>query len=382
MNYVRGCNTCQRTKADHGATPGLLKPLEIASRPFESLGLDLITGLPVSSGFDAILTVVDRFSKLAHFLPTTKTVTAQGVADLFAREIFRHHGLPVSLVSDRDPRFTSDFWKALFEKLQVKLSMSTADHPQSNGQTERANGSIVQMLRAYSFEQPDTWSTHLPVLEFAYNSAKNASSGVSPFAAVYGFQPTAPADVYSAGPAPGETPLLLRLASVQRFIKENLQAAQDAQATRSNASRRDIVYKVGDRVLLRSDQARSSTSVSDSVKLRDIYTGPFPVTAVGDNFVELDFPSHMKIHNRVNVTKVKLFTPSVVPNEEPAPEEDGSYEIERILKRRTRGRGRSRRTQFLVRWKGYSADHDLWLDEENLTDAPEIVAEFEAKTIP
>jgi len=195
--WVKGCVACQKTKPDLRGAVGMHQPLDIPSRPWESIGVDFITALPLSAGFDSIMTVIDRHSKMAHFIPTQKSVSAQGVADLFASQIFRLHGLPKSIVSDRDPKFTSDFWTALFKKLDVKLAMSTSDHPQSNGQTERANGAVVQMLRAFCYEKPQSWTEFLPLIEFAFNSAPSSSSSCSPFATVYGFQPLAPADVYT-----------------------------------------------------------------------------------------------------------------------------------------------------------------------------------------
>jgi hypothetical protein len=317
---------------------------------------------------------------MAIFLAVQKSITAQQAADRFATDVFRHHGMPSSIVSDRDPRFTSEFWQALFKRLGVKLSMSTADHPQSNGQTERANGSIVQMLRAFSHENEASWSRHLPMLEFAYNSAKSSSSGLSPFMCAYGRQPAAPVDVYA--PATAKSPelesSLLRLEKIHKFVRDNLITAQDAQASRANESRTEVTYAVGDKVWFRTDQARSSTAVADTRKLREIWSGPYSITKVGDNYVELDLPRHIKVHNRVNVTKIKPFEEPMVPDAEPEPEEDGSYEIDKIMKKKRVHRGRSYVTQYLVRWKGYSSKYDDWIDKDELErNASEIVAEYE-----
>ena len=330
--WIKGCQVCQKTKPELRGTSGLYQPLEQPSAPWESVGVDFITGLPESGGYNSIMTVIDRFSGMAHFLPTTKSVTAEGAADLFTREIVRLHGLPRSIVSDRDPKFTSEFWEKLFQRLDVKLAMSTADHPQSNGQTERANGSITQMLRAYSSEKQDTWSKHLPMLEFAFNSAKSSATERSPFMTVFGRQPVAPADTYV--PAPVAPVMLDKLPLLHRFVREARTAAQDAVALRENEARREFVAKPGDLVWLDTKQSRSSTVVADNNKMKDLYVGPFKVLEADGNTAKLDLPAHMGIHPRVNASKLKMYVPPVIPMEEPEAEPDGSYEVERILKTR------------------------------------------------
>ena len=373
--FVAACQECQKSKHPPWSMAAPLRNLETPSRPWESVGMDLITGLPVSEGFDAIVTVVDRFSKMVHFIPAKKTVTAQETADLFIRNVFRLHGMPMSIVSDRDPRFTSDFWKALFDKLGTKLSMSTADHPQTDGQAERANGVIIQLLRTFCHESPATWRALLPMLEFAVNNKPQASTGVSPFVCCGKFDPRVPLDLLA--PADAALPPLLRsLPAIHRLVSDNLTAAQDRQAAHANESRREIIYNVGDKVWLRSDHSVPSTSVSDHNKLRELYTGPYSIKKVLPNAVELQLPPTMHIHPVINVSKVK---PAVEPWEradEPGPvleEGEDVYEVERILKSKTTKR---QGLQYLVRWKGYDSTHDRWLPERELEDAPEIVAEF------
>ena len=376
--WIKGCQVCQKTKPDLRGTTGLYKPLEIPSAPWESIGVDFITALPDSGGFDSIMTVVDRFSGMAHFIPTQKSVTAQGVAELFTTNVFRLHGLPRSMVSDRDPKFTSDFWKKLFERLDVKLSMTTADHPQSNGQTERANGSITQMLRAYSFENAATWPRHLPLLEFSYNSAKNSSTSTTPFQAAYGVLPLAPADTYA--PSSASPVLFDKLTQVHRFVSDSRRDAQDAVASRENVSRREFAAKPGDLVWLDTKQSRSSTVVSENNKMKELYSGPYKVLEADSNSAKLDLPERMGIHPRVNASKLKAYEPPVIPLAEPAPDPDGSYEVELILKKRRVHRGKRYVNQYLVRWKGYDSRHDEWLDAAELTSAKDRVKEFELRT--
>ena len=149
-NYVKSCDSCQRIKAGHQVPAGLLQPLQIPTRPWEQISMDFITHLPkTKAGWDAIIVFVDLFSKMVHFVPSTTTATAPETARLFFDNVFRLHGLPEVIVSDRDAKFTSHFWKALFKTMGTKLAMSTAFHPQTDGQTERANRTLEDMLRAF-----------------------------------------------------------------------------------------------------------------------------------------------------------------------------------------------------------------------------------------
>ena len=148
--YVTTCASCQFNKPSHALRAGKLQPLPIPSAPWQSVSLDFITDLPTTAaGFDAILTFVDRFTKQCHFIPTNKSVGVVETAALFIREIYRLHGLPTSIISDRDPRFTSHFWQAIFKHLGTKLNISTSYHPQTDGQSERANRTILEMLRHF-----------------------------------------------------------------------------------------------------------------------------------------------------------------------------------------------------------------------------------------
>ena len=190
-DYVRSCDVCQRDKTSRRKKYGLLQPLDIPHQPWRSISMDFITGLPESNGYTQIWVVVDRLTKMAHFIPmvTKAKSPAKDLATTFAREIWRLHGLPSDIVSDRGSVFISGFWKELMEHLGVELNLSTAFHPQTDGQTERVNQVLEGYLRHYSNFQQDDWSDLLPLAEHAYNIATSESTKVSPFFANYGFNP-------------------------------------------------------------------------------------------------------------------------------------------------------------------------------------------------
>ncbi|GJP80497.1 hypothetical protein CLOP_g10703 [Closterium sp. NIES-67] len=170
--------------------PGHKNKADALSRPahpWQEVSLDFITGLPTTtSGHDAILVVIDKFSKMGHFIPTHTTARTEETSQLFVRYIISQHGIPTTLISDRDPKFTSKFWKELMSLLRTKLAMSSAFHPQTDGQTERLNQIVEQLLRAACKDDISTWDLHLPVLEFAYNNATHAATGQTPFFLCYG----------------------------------------------------------------------------------------------------------------------------------------------------------------------------------------------------
>ena len=253
--------------------------------------------------------------------------------------------------------------------------MSTVDHPQSDGQAERANGVIIQLLRTHCYENQKSWASRLPTLEFAYNNAPNASTKQSPFKSVYGLDPRAPVDLVPGTRTLGAsgTNLLENIKTAHQFVRDNLITAQDQQAKVANRTRREVIFKVGEEVLLDAGHALPSTTPSDSSKLTPTATGPYTIKAVGLNWVELALPGSMGTHPRVNIAKIRKFTGPITPHEEPPAEEDGSYEVERIVKKRTR----NKKLQYCVRWKGYNSSHDSWLPREELDHAQELVAEFE-----
>ncbi|MBW0538465.1 hypothetical protein O181_078180 [Austropuccinia psidii MF-1] len=189
-DYLSSCQQCSRNKNIHHKKFGLLKPFSIPSGPLNSLSMDSITQSPLSNKVDSILVVVDRFSKMSIFTPTYGTITSLDLAQIFIRDVFSKHGLPVSIVSDRGSLFVSSFWTQLCQKLKISRDLSTAFHPETDGQTERVNQILEQYLWMYVNYHQDYWHTWLPLAEFAYNNAENLSTKQSPFFTIYGRNPS------------------------------------------------------------------------------------------------------------------------------------------------------------------------------------------------
>jgi hypothetical protein len=187
--YVRSCDVSLRAKPDRSRYPGLLQPLQFPSHAWQVLSLDFIEGLPKSGKFDCILVVVDTFSKFAHFIGLGHPFTALKIAQVFLDNIYRLHGMPSSIISDRDRIFTSAFWQAVFKLSGTELRMSTSYHPQIDGKTKRVNQCLETLLRCFVSSHPSQWSKWLPLAEFWYNSSFHSSLGKSPFEVLYDYPP-------------------------------------------------------------------------------------------------------------------------------------------------------------------------------------------------
>lgn len=186
--FIAACTVCACSKTSHQPSPGLLCPLPVPGRPWSHIALDFVTGLPPSQGNTTILTIVDRFSKTAHFVALPKLPTALETADLLISHAFHLHRTPTDIVSDRGPQFISQVWKAFCKALGATMSLSSGHHPQMNGQTERANQDLEAELCCVAFSNPSSWSIHLSWVEYA-QSQPSAATGMSPFECAMGFQP-------------------------------------------------------------------------------------------------------------------------------------------------------------------------------------------------
>jgi transposase InsO family protein len=189
VESFKQCNICQHTKHGHSHPARLLQPLPIPAGVWQDLSMDFTEGLPKSKAYSVILVVVDRLTKFSHFLPLKHPYNAHTVAQLFLDNVVKLHGLPNSIVTDRDSIFVSVFWKQLFKLYKVNLTLSTAYHPQTNGQTERVNQGLEMYLRCLVQDSPKTWKAWLSLAELWYNSSFHSSLGCSPFKALYGYEP-------------------------------------------------------------------------------------------------------------------------------------------------------------------------------------------------
>jgi len=194
MEYIKGCATCQMTKVNMQPTRPPLFPIhsEVNTLPFQTISLDFIVKLPVLDGYDTILTITDHdCSKAAIFIPCNEEIDATGVAKVYTTYVFPHYGLPKKVISDRDPRFASNFSRELCDLLRIKQNISSTYHLQTDGQSERTNQSLEQYLQLYCGSQQKEWAFWLPLAQYTRNSWPNASTKKSPFELILGYVPLA-----------------------------------------------------------------------------------------------------------------------------------------------------------------------------------------------
>lgn len=273
--YVRSCDTCARSKNARHKPFGMLLPLPLPHRPWTAISMDFIVKLPRSRSFDSVLVVVDRFTKMAHFIPCKESCTSAELANLVFAHVFKLHGLPDSIVSDRGPQFVSKFWKHLLQHLQIERNLSSARHPESDGQTERVNQILEQYLRCFVDSMQTNWSSLLPMAEFAYNNSFHSSSGFSPFYSNYGFHPRFDLGNTATTPNPSTTSYLDAISQTNAHLKKNLQRAVQRMKFYADRQRQQHPpYKPGDSVWLVREGIKSKRPCE---KLTERKIGPFVI---------------------------------------------------------------------------------------------------------
>ncbi len=376
MDYVRGCVECQRNKINTRPTKAPLLPILPIheAMPFETVALDFITKLPVSQGYDSILTVTNHdCTKAAVFIPCKESMTAEETAGLIVQHIFPRFRLPLKFISDRDPKFASKFIRGLCKGMGTTQNISTAYHPRMDRQSERTNQWLEQYLQFWVNEQQDNWQAYLPLAEFAHNNWPNETTGESPFFVLYGFNPrTDWTDKPSLIPQ-----VALRLDQFKRARQHTQELMIKAQ--KSWVKHKDMPkYHKGDLVWLEGHHLRTNQPTAKLVPKRH---GPFPIIQVMSPInYRLKLPMQWSIHD---VFHIDLLTPyhetdlhgsnysrlasDLIDNKE-------EYKVEKILD--SRQFSRRRKKQYLIKWKGYPDSDNEWVDKKNV-HAPDAIREFE-----
>jgi hypothetical protein len=351
--------------------------------------MDFIEQLPeTAEGYSSIMVVVDRFTKMAHFIPLKGKPDARELATVFAREIWRLHGLPMDIVSDRDSRFTSRFWQSLLELLGIKGRMSTAFHPQTDGQTERVNQVLEAYVRAFCRYDQGDWADILPFAEYAYNNSASSATNVSPFYANYGFHPrkTWGKDVGIKNPTAHCR--VHWTVEVHEACREALGKARERMGKFYDRKRTPApTYAVDDLVMLdmRNIKTRRPTRKFDQKK-----QGPFRITkVVSRSAVRVDLPRRWRIHDVFHVSLLEPYRQATIAGQvQPTPDEvlrragelaegaeafSDEYTPEEIVRSQRFGRT----IEYLVRWEGYPGEKDwTWEPAEHLEGCKELVREF------
>ncbi|MGQ2964139.1 MAG: DDE-type integrase/transposase/recombinase, partial [Agrobacterium sp.] len=336
-----------------------------------------------SHGYDSICVFVDRLSKMVHLVPCKESMDAPEFAQLFIDKVFVHHGLPSEVVSDRGSLFVSKFWQAVCKLMGMKHSLTSSYHPQSNGQVERYNKVLEEMLRHYISPTQRDWPKHLSFAEFAINNSWQESIKSTPFLINYGQSPVTPV----THELPRLPPPMAQFFSDgwEKGVQEArrcMKLAQSRQSNGANPHRKssDSMFQVGDRVLLSTMNLRNM--VGKARKLLPRYVGPFRIEAhVGRDAVKLTLPPAMsRIHPVFHVSLLRPYEGNfgrLPPTELGWLDDSPQYEVERIVNHRHVRAGKAK--EYLVKWKGYDDSDNTWEPASNLANAPDCVNLYKAQ---
>ncbi|GJY23513.1 putative reverse transcriptase domain-containing protein [Tanacetum coccineum] len=271
--------------------------------------MDFVTKLPKSSqGYDTIWVIVDRLTKSAIFIPMKETDPLEKLARMYLKEVVTRHGIPVSIICDRDPRFASNFWRSLQKALGTSLDMSTAYHPQTDGQSERTIQTLEDMLRACVIDFGNGWVKHLPLVEFSYNNSYHASIKAAPFEALYGRKCRSPVCWAEVGEVQLTGPEIVQETTEKIIqVKQRMQAARDRQKSYADLKRKPMEFEVGDKVMLKVSPWKGVVRFGKRGKLNPRFVGPFKVIKrVGDVAYKLELPEELsRVHNTFHVSNLK-----------------------------------------------------------------------------
>ena len=327
--YTRLCQTFKAFLASLGNLSPLLRPLPVPDSPWCNISVDFVRPLPTSDGFNMIMVVVDRLTKMPHYIPCTTKVADSGtsapaMARLFRDHVFPLHGLRDTIVSDRGSQFISAFWEHLTSSLGIKRKLSTAYHSQTDGQTEQANQDLENYLRRYVSWKQDDWVRWLSVAQFAANSAPSATTGTSPFHAVYEYEPPMDFDIPAGEPvSPTHDPskhhawsqaeaLAASLKETWSDLKEAIRVSQARVSSRENEKCQDPVLAAGDLAYL---DTRHLSRGQPTPKLDYHWTGPYRMEAVHGGSAKLLLPAGSRIHPTVNLSYFRRFDNDPLPGQ-------------------------------------------------------------------
>jgi transposase InsO family protein len=379
--YVKECAVCQGAATPRHRPYGKLEPLPIPQRPFSDLSMDFITHLPQTiykdQTVDSILVIVDRFSKYAVFLPVSSTIDAVQLAELFHQEIELRFGPPDSIVSDRGSIFTSKFWSKLCYQSHIKLRFSTAFHPQTDGQTERMNQVLENYLRCFIDTEQTNWPILLPTAQFATNNAINSTTGLTPFKALYGYDPNFQLRAED-GPSREEVPATIARLEKLQELREKLRGAwrkaSETQAKHYNKRHEPIQFQRGQLVALSTRNLRLK---NPSKKLAPNFIGPFRVLdRIGEQAYRLALPEqYSRLHNVFPVSLLQKWYQKNDNETLPMPEleDDDEWEVEEVRDEKKF----QNELHYLVKWKGWPSEYNQWVPAIDMANAKGIISKFQ-----
>ena len=367
--FIRECPVCQITKVEHIHIPGLLNPLEVPDMAWTHITMDFIEGLPKSKGKDAILVVVDRLTKYAHFLALSHPYSVEQVVEIFMNNIHRLHGMPMAIIIDRDRIFTSQLFQEIFKSMKVQLRFSTSYHPQTDGQTERVNQCLESYLRNMTFQEPHQWYSWLSLAGWWYNTTYHTSLQMTPFQALYGYPPPQINEFSISCNVSTEARVTIeQKEAIFQKLKASLTEAQRRMKHYANRNRTERSLNVGDMVYIKLQPYRQTAfGIRGSLKLRSKFYGPFKVLEkIGQVAYKLQLPEDASIHPVFHVSQLKkhLGQRAVPMSNLPSVGPDGQIKTQpvAVLQRRMIPRNGVAITQWLILWENLGPVDATWED--------------------